>query len=117
MGASRKYIRVNALAQAHLVRLLLEGDVTCHDLAEEAGLHYATVLQYVLQYVRALRKVGVVHVTGWLPDSLGRHTTMVLRLGKGKDAPRVRKTKAEKMQQYHKRQRDAKLLGLVGDRA
>lgn len=109
MAPRRNYIRVNALAQAHLVRLLLEGGVTCHDLAEEAGLHYVTVLQYV----RALRKVGVVHVTGWLPDSLGRHTTMVLRLGKGKDAPRVRMTKSEKMQRYYKRQRDAKLLGLT----
>lgn len=109
MSARRNYIRVNALAQAHLVRLLLDGDVTCHDLAEEAGLHYVTVLQYV----RALRKVGVVYVARWLPDALGRHTTMVLRLGKGKDAPRVRATKSEKMKQYHKRQRDAKLLGLT----
>ena len=42
----RKIIKVGALTYAQLVKHMLHGDMSCHELAEVTGLHYVTVLQY-----------------------------------------------------------------------
>lgn len=46
--------KVNAMSQAQLIKLLLDGDRTCAELADESGLHYVTVLEYC----RELHKAG-----------------------------------------------------------
>ena len=51
----------NAITQAHLIKLLLEGDYTCQELADETGLHYVTVLQYT----RELYRAGAAYIVRW----------------------------------------------------
>ena len=43
---SKRIIKINAITQAHLIKLLLDGKFNCQELAAETGLHYVTVLQY-----------------------------------------------------------------------
>ena len=43
---NKKIIKINAISQAHLIKEMLDGTLTCKELAEETGLHYVTVLQY-----------------------------------------------------------------------
>jgi hypothetical protein len=84
--------KVNALAQAHMIRLLLEGTYTVHEIAAESGLHFTTVSEYA----RALHHVGAAHISMWEKDSLGRDCIMIYKLGPGRDAKRSRKTPAER---------------------
>lgn len=51
-------IKINAISQAHLIALMLDGIYTCKELAEETGLHYVTVLQYT----RELHRAGAAYI-------------------------------------------------------
>ena len=93
-------IKVNAIAYAWLIKALRRGDMTLADLAEETGLHYLTVALYT----RALHKVGVIHISDWAPDPLGRMALKIYKLGPGSDAKRRPLTPAERSQ----RRRDKK---------
>lgn len=84
--------KINAIAQAQLIKLLLEGVYTCEQLAEETGLHYVTVLQYT----RELHRFGAAHISTWEKDSRGRDIIKVYKLGAGKDAKREKLTGAER---------------------
>jgi hypothetical protein len=88
----RKVIKINAISQAHLIKAMLDGTLTCRELAEETGLHYVTVLQYT----RELHAVGAAHICLWEKDILGRDSTKVYKIGKGKDAEREKMTGAER---------------------
>jgi hypothetical protein len=55
----KRQIKVNAMAYAHMVKLMLDGTYTCKELADETGLHYVTVLQYA----REMHKVGAAHIS------------------------------------------------------
>lgn len=92
----RQIRKLNAMAQAQLILLLLEGTYSCAELAEMTGLHYITVLQYT----RELHKAGAAHIASWEKDSRGRDVTKVYRLGRGKDAPRARLSGAERALHY-----------------
>ncbi len=48
-----KQIKVGALTYAQLIKFMLEGEHTCHELAELTGLHYVTVLQYTRELYAA----------------------------------------------------------------
>lgn len=108
-NTGRRVIKINAITQAHLIKLLLDGDRTCQELAEETGLHYVTVLQYT----RELHRAGAAHIHHYEPDSRGRHIIKVYKLGKAKDARHVRMTSAEKQARVRSKQRMATLLGLT----
>ena len=86
--------KVNAMSQAQLIKLLLDGDRTCAELAEESGLHYVTVLDYT----RALHKAGAVHIARWDKDIRGRDVLKIYKLGAGKDAKRQRLTSAQRQE-------------------
>ena len=51
-------IKVNAMAYAHLVELMLDGTHSCQELARATGLHYVTVLDYT----RAMHRAGAAHI-------------------------------------------------------
>jgi hypothetical protein len=108
-----KQVKVNAMAYGHLVRLLIDGDRTCEELAEETGLHIVTVLQYT----REMHKAGAIHIARYEPDALGRHNTKVYKLGIGKDAPRVRLTSAEKMARLRDKTKARQLLQVMAGKA
>ena len=99
-------IKVNAMCQAQLVKLLLEGTHTCYELAQATGLHYVTVLHYC----RELHKAGAAHIAMWEKDSRGRDLLKVYKLGQGKDAKRRRMTSAERQRKYREKKKHAEML-------
>jgi len=101
--------KINALTQARLMRLLLDGELDCRELAEETGLHYVTVLQYT----RELHKAGAAYICDWHPDDRGYATLKVYKLGAGKrDKKRPSMTVNEKSARYRARKK-LKQLALV----
>jgi len=76
------------------------------DIVEATGVHETTAARLV----HALHKEGVVHITGWVEDTLGRDQTPVFTFGAGADAPRKKLTGAERNRNYRDRKRLAKLL-------
>jgi predicted ArsR family transcriptional regulator len=92
---------MNAISYAHMIKMLLEGTRTCAELAEETGLHVATIYDYT----RELHKKGAAHIITWEPDTLGRDAKPVFMLGKGKDAERRKLSAAERTANYRARNR------------
>lgn len=105
----KRVIKITAITQAQLIKLLLEGDMTCRELAEETGLHYVTVLHYT----RELYLAKAAHITRWEQDSLGRDLIKVYKLGPGKDAKRRKLTAVERSLAYRTKQRMAKILHIT----
>lgn len=101
-------MKINAFTQARLIRLLLDGDRTCTELAEETGLHYVTVLQYT----RELHRAGAAHICGWEKDARGRDNTKIYKIGRGKDRPRSKRTAAERAASYRKKQQMISILNI-----
>jgi predicted ArsR family transcriptional regulator len=99
-------IKVNAMCQAQLVKLLLDGTHTCYELAEATGLHYVTVLHYC----RELHKAGAAHIAMWEKDSRGRDLLKVYKLGAGKDAKRSKMSSAERQQKYRDKKKHAQMV-------
>ena len=104
----KRIVKMNALAQAQLIKLLLDGDMSCAELAEETGLHYVTVLQYC----RELHRAGAAHICRWEKDCRGRDVIKIYKLGLGRDAKRARLTSAERQARVRGRRQMATLLGL-----
>lgn len=84
--------KVNALTQAKLIKLLLDGTRSCQELADETGLHYVTVLDYT----RYLHREGAAYIVEYQQDTLGRDSIKVFKLGAGKDAKRYALTQAQR---------------------
>ena len=107
----RRVVKINAISQAKLIKLLLDGDRTCQELAEETGLHYVTVLQYT----RELHREKAVHICRWDKDSRGRDLLKVYKIGKARDAKREKLTGAQRQQRARDRRKMAKLLGVLSE--
>ena len=105
----KRQIKINAITQAQLIKLLLEGTYTCAELAQETGLHYVTVLQYT----RELHRARAAHIAGWEKDPRGRDLAKIYKLGAGRDAKRQRKTDAEKQIAYRAKNNQMKTLELL----
>lgn len=88
----KKIIKTNAIAHAQLIKAMLDGTLTCQELAEYTGLHYVTVLQYT----RELYAAGAAHICLWEKDCLGRDCIRVFKIGEGKDAKRYKMTAAQR---------------------
>lgn len=105
----RRIRKINSFTQARLIRLLIDGDLNCQELAEETGLHYVTVLEYT----RELHHAGAVHICRWEKDSRDRDAIKIYRLGVGKDVKRDKLTPAQRQERVRKRKQMATLLGLT----
>lgn len=105
----KRMIKINAITQAHLIKLLLEGTYTCQELANETGLHYVTVLQYT----RELHRAGAAHISGWEKDLRGRDLAKIYKLGEGNDKRRHRKSDAEKQVAYRAKKKQIKLMEML----
>lgn len=101
LNKGRRIIKVNAMSQAKLIALMLEGVYTCEQLAEETGLHYVTVLQYT----RELHRAKAAHISSWEKDSRGRDAIKVYQIGKGRDAKREKMTAAQRQACYQAKKR------------
>ena len=105
----KRQIKVNAMAFAQLVKLLLEGTYTCTELAEMTGLHYVTVLHYT----REMHRAGAVHIAAWEKDNRGRDLAKIYKLGEGNDKKRQRKTQAERQIAYRAKKKQIKFMELL----
>ena len=101
-------VRLGPLSVAKIMRALLDGPCSMPELQHTSGLSMNTLHGYM----RALRKEGVVHISGWEKDATGRDSLRVFKLGAGKDAPRRRKPKAQVARECRKRKQEAMLLKL-----
>lgn len=106
---NKRQIKVNAMAFAQLVKLLLEGTYTCQELAEMTGLHYVTVLHYT----REMHRAGAVHIAAWEKDSRGRDLAKIYKLGEGNDKKRQKKTQAERQVAYRAKKKQIKFMELL----
>lgn len=104
--ARKKYRKINAFTQGVLIKLMLEGELSCQELAEETGLHYVTVCEYT----RELHRAGACYICEWRKDGLGRDCVKIYRIGVGKDATREKKTATERQRKYRKTKRHLEML-------
>lgn len=88
----KKIIKINAICQAQLIKLMLDGVYTCHELAEQTGLHYVTVLQYA----RELHAAGAAYICAWEKDTRGRDAIKIYKIGEQRDAQRKRMSAAQR---------------------
>ncbi len=98
---NKRIIKINAITQARLIKLLLEGTYNCQELADETGLHYVTVLQYT----RELHRMKAAHITAWEKDTRGRDVIKVYKLGEGRDAKRQKLSPADRQRAYRTKKR------------
>ena len=105
----KRIIKINAILQAQLIKLLLEGTYTCQELANMTGLHYVTVLQYT----RELHRAGAAHIAGWEKDNRGRDLAKIYKLGEGTDKQRQSKTQAERQIAYRAKKKQLNLINLI----
>ena len=105
-------IKINAMTQARLLRLLWDGTHTLKELAAESGLHYLTVCHYV----RELRKQGMARIDHYEVDSQGRYCMPVYRLGPGKDCKRPQVSPSEKQRRYRAKKRAREQLMVMAGR-
>lgn len=87
----KKPVRLGALSVAKVIAALMKGPCSVPDLMALSGLSSNTVHEYM----RALRKEGVVHIGAWERDATGRESLRVYKFGAGKDVVRAKKTKAQ----------------------
>ena len=99
MKTVRTSVKTNALSFSKLIALMLKGDLSCHELAEETGLHYVTVLQQT----RALYLAGACRIVRYDPDTRGRPCIKIYKIGKGPDCPRPCKPRAQISADYRRR--------------
>jgi predicted ArsR family transcriptional regulator len=105
----KRQIKINAIMQAQLIKLLLEGTYTCAELAKMTGLHYVTVLQYT----RELHRAGAAHIAAWEKDKRGRDLAKIYKLGEGTDKRRQKKTQAERQIAYRAKKKQIKIMELL----
>lgn len=109
LNKNRRIIKINAITQAHLIKLLLDGTYSCAELAEHTGLHYVTVLHYT----RELHRAGAAHIASWEKDLRGRDLVKIYKLGAGKDAKRHKYTQAERQAAYRTKQQQLNLINRI----
>lgn len=105
--------KINAIAQAQLIKLLLEGVYTCEQLAKESGLHYVTVLQYT----RELHRAGAAHIASWDKDARGRDLLKIYKLGEGRDARRKKMTPAQRQARHREKRKGQELAQVMAGTA
>ena len=106
----RKLVKVNALAYAHLIKALQEGDHTVRDLADITGLQELTVYHYC----RELHRVKAAHIATFAEDARGYRTATVYKLGEGQDAKRKRFSAKERTARYRSKIKEQELVRVMG---
>jgi hypothetical protein len=108
-----RIIKMSAVLQAQIIKLMFDGTYNCTQLAEETGLHYVTVLQYT----RELHRAGAAHISSWEKDARGRDVIKVYKLGPGKDAKRERMTQVERQARHRDKLKAQKLAQVMAGTA
>ena len=85
-------VRINADAFARLIEAIADRPRSYKAIAEETGLHYTTVRDYV----NALHKRQQVHIAGYGADARGYNTIPLFGRGFGIDAKPAAMSSAER---------------------
>lgn len=102
ISTNRTCRRLNATLAAMLVRLLVAGQPTLHDLVAQTGLSIMTVRAYV----KALHLAGVCRIAGWEQDKRGAYMTPRWQFGSGGDEAKPPPlSQAVRMRAYRKVQK------------
>jgi DNA-binding transcriptional ArsR family regulator len=100
--------KINALVQAHFLRLLYDNPHTITELSEEIGLSP----NVVRGYMRALRKRKLVYLVDKAPDLRGQRTIDVWHWGPDK-RDRYKKTSVRDRQRNYRARKRARLENKV----
>lgn len=95
-------VKVSHAVLTQTMQLLLQGTVTAQQLSSHTGVHLVTAQEWL----RALKAGAIIHVVGWLQDSLGRDAIPVYGMWKGVDKPRAKMSRAEISKRYRERQKE-----------
>ena len=76
--------RMNMLTMAQTLRIVLSGRFTRQEIVDATGIHDVTAMRWV----NTMRKLRLIHVADWLPDTLGRDGIAVFELGDAPDKKR-----------------------------
>lgn len=94
-------VRNTPATSHHMQTALMAGKHTYADLAAISGLARPTVARWV----KALKTVKAIHISGWAEDERGRPLVMQFSWGNKKDVPRPgAKGSAERQRRYRARQ-------------
>lgn len=105
--------KISCISMAIFLDYLVNTPATMHDIREQTGLCRHTCSRYL----RAFHKIGLVHVSGWEPDSRGRDATPVFCWGPGRDVPRRKKSKAQVCREIRQRKKQAEVLAAMAGAA
>lgn len=94
-------IKIDQESYCIIFKLLLAGDQTLNSFEEATGLHRVTLQSLT----RCMRKHKIIYICDWEPDSYGRDTFAVFRLGSKKDTPKYKQTASERQKRYRERQK------------
>lgn len=94
-------LKIGAISYASLMQRLVSDHATLHELCDHTGLH----MQTIRDYVEALHKARLVHITAWMPDILGRDQTPVYSWGVGVDKKRANKSVTQRQRDYRERKK------------
>lgn len=101
-----KKIRLNATLNAKMIKMLLYGGATVHEIADETGLGPETISRYC----RELRKIKTAHIVGWGKSTRGADATAIWKLGRGVDVPRAVKPSSERSKAWRERQKQLQMI-------
>jgi predicted ArsR family transcriptional regulator len=96
-----------------MMRALMDGPATSHEIAHECGLSITTCRRYL----HALSKARVIHVKLWDIDAYGRRSLASYALGDEKDAPRKPRSSVERAaalrERLRQKNRTKRMNGIV----
>ena len=103
--------RLNHILTADAIECMLDGAMTCIEIAEHTGLHRLTVGRLQL----ALHRRGAAYICGWGPDAMGRLVQPLYRIGRDKDCPRPKPlSMAERNERRRAKAASKKLYAAMG---
>ncbi len=97
---------MSAVSLARLIKALMEGVYSCHELSDETGLSYHTVLHYCKEMYLA----KVLHICAWEECRGGKPQIKIYKFGSGRDAKRPTVSDAESSRRYYAKKKQEKLL-------
>lgn len=92
----QRHVKVGAMSYALMVRLMLDGELSIRELAEQTGLHSVTVGQYT----REMHRAGACYICAWQQDRRDRDTIRIYKIGVGKDAKRRKLSDRERQRRH-----------------
>lgn len=88
--------KISHLSIFALIKAAQRGELTLAELAEESGLHYVTVCEFM----RAAHREKLVHICAWEPDTRGRYLIRIYKWGEGRDIKNTKLTVNERQRRH-----------------